>query len=58
MSGLDGIVFYMVSIYCIKDDDIKIALTLCDWEAAFLITVELAIYISDFHVDMVCLVIG
>ena len=41
MSGLDGIVFYMVSIYCIKDYDIKIALTLCDWEAACLITVEL-----------------
>ena len=27
-----------------------------DWEAASLITVELAIYISDFNVEMVCLV--
>ena len=48
---------YVVSIYCIKYDDIKIALTLCDWEAAFLITVELSRKVGGFHVDMVGLVI-
>ena len=24
MLGLDGIVFYLVSIYCVKDDNIKL----------------------------------
>ena len=57
MSGLYGIQFYVVSIYCIKYDNRTIASTLCSWESSCLITVELAIKIDDYHVDMVCLVI-
>ena len=57
MLVLDGIGFYVVSIYCIKYDNIKIALTLCDWEAACLITVELVSKVGGCLVDMVCIVI-
>ena len=41
MSGLYGIGFYVVYVYFVKYDNTEIALTLCDWEAACLITVEL-----------------
>ena len=40
MSGLDGIGFYVFPIYCVEYDNIEIASTWCDWEAAYLIHVD------------------
>ena len=57
MMGIDGIRFCVVSIYCVNYDNMEIALTWCDWEAAFLITVEIAEEVGDCHIDMLCLVI-
>ena len=58
MSGLYGIRFYVVYAYFVKYDNTAIDLTWCDWEAAYMITVELSSEVGDCHIDMVCFVIS
>ena len=58
MPGLDWIRFYVVSICCIKNDDVAVASVGGDRESPSLIAVELAFDLCNGHVHVVCFVIA